>query len=116
MNLCEDVDIKSSTELASSTSEHDGLDVVTAHGLRVLVLEPGDDDGVERVDGRVGDGDERDAVGAHLHGDPDRPRRHGHARSVGRLVLGGWITAREEGNEGEWEGRREDDGGACWEG
>lgn len=25
------------------TSEHDGLDVVTAHGLRVLVLEPGDD-------------------------------------------------------------------------
>lgn len=35
-------------------------------------------DGVERVDGRVGDGDKRDAVGAHLHGDPDRPRRHGH--------------------------------------
>jgi len=25
------------------TGEHDGLDVVTAHGLRVLVLEPGDD-------------------------------------------------------------------------
>jgi hypothetical protein len=43
-------------------------------------------DGVERVDGRVGDGDERDAVGAHLHGDPDRPRGHGRP-------LAGWIAA-----------------------
>jgi hypothetical protein len=42
-------------------------------------------DGVERVDGRVGDGDERDAVGAHLHGDPDRPRR-GHGRSLARSL------------------------------
>lgn len=105
MNLCENIDIKSSAELASGTGEHDGLDVVAPRGLRVLVLEPGDDDGVERVDGRVGDGDERDAVGAHLHGDPDRPRGHGRPLA-GSLDRGGgrWWggeTARErwEGND-----------------
>jgi len=69
-------------------------------GERVLLT-----DGVERVDGRVGDGDERDAVGAHLHGDPDRPRGHGRPLA-GSLDRGGgrWWggeTARErwEGNE-----------------
>lgn len=34
---------------------------------------------MQRIDGRVADGDDRDAVGAHLHGDADRPR-HGLPR------------------------------------
>jgi hypothetical protein len=56
-------------------------------------------DGVERVDGRVGDGDERDAVGAHLHGDPDRPRR-GHGRSLARSLAG--VAVRKEDGGGGW--------------
>lgn len=103
MNLCENIDIKSSAELALGTGEHDGHDVVAAHGLRVLVLEPGDDDGVERVDGRVGDGDERDAVGAHLHGDPYRLR--GHGRSLARR-LGSRCGKTAAGMARRREGRR----------
>jgi hypothetical protein len=69
-------------------------------------------DGVERVDGRVGDGDERDAVGAHLHGDPDRPRGHEQGpRRVGRscsVARSQRLREREEGSNGgrvgEWEG------------
>lgn len=59
-------------------------------------------DGVEGVDGRVGDGDERDAVGAHLHGDPDLPRGHGRS-------LAAWIAAmdgKREWGSGAGRGRR----------
>jgi hypothetical protein len=35
------------------TGEHDGLDVVAAHGLLVLVLEPGDDCSGEGADPRA---------------------------------------------------------------
>uniref|UniRef100_A0A0A9G8D6 Uncharacterized protein n=1 Tax=Arundo donax TaxID=35708 RepID=A0A0A9G8D6_ARUDO len=105
MNLCENIDIKPSAELAFSTGEHEGLDVVAGHGLGVLVPEPVDNDGVERVDGRVADGDDRDAVGADLHGHPDRRnRRHGWL-APRRLGLG--VAPALDRGERERKGGRE---------
>lgn len=109
MNFCENINIKAPTKLARSTSEHDGLDVVAIHGLGVLLLEPLDDDGVQRIDGRVADGDERDAVGADLHGDADRPRHDGQAGRLRREALGidGSEFGRGTGEEGERDGRKD---------
>lgn len=62
--------------------EHDGIRMrpwkqsrnsAEATGDRALITR-----GVQGVDGRVADGDQRHTVGAHLHGHPHRrPRRHG---------------------------------------
>lgn len=86
MNPCERIDVETSAEFSCIAGEHDGLDVVAGHGLAVLLAEPVKDRGVQGVDGRVADGDERHAVGAHLHGHPHRrPRRHG--RPAGSLAV-----------------------------
>lgn len=56
---------------------------------------------MQSIDWRVADGDERDAVCAHLHGDADRPR-HGLTRP--REPRDRWIGEGEgaEGGEETW--------------